>query len=138
MMNPILKRNMTIEFKAIGKDALSMNHYDLETASEQGYSAADWAEFLQEPDIRDYIKKEMRVIRESQINRIIQDAGESRSVGQAQLLSTLQKVSDDDKEADGPVFIYSYVPLNDEQMFAPNIQEVDRFGFPKSKTLPEG
>ena len=136
-MNPVLKNNMIIEFKTLGKEALSMNQYDLEAVSTQNYSAQDWADFLQEPDIRDYIKREMRVIRESSINKIISDAGTSHSVGQAQLISALQKVADDDKEADGPVFIY--VPLNDEQMYAPNVQEVDRFGFPKKpETLPEG
>lgn len=138
-MNPVLKNNMIIEFKTLGKEALSMNQYDLEAVSSQNYSAQDWAEFLQEQDIREYIKREMRVIRESSINKIIADAGTSHSVGQAQLISALQKVADEDKEADGPVFIYCYVPLNDEQMHAPNVQEVDRFGFPKNpKTLPEG
>ena len=138
-MNPVLKNNMIIEFKALGKEALAMDQYDLEAVSNKSYSAQDWAEFLQEPDIRDYIKREMRVIRESSINKIIADAGTSHSVGQAQLISALQKVADDDKEADGPVFIYCYVPLNDEQMHAPNVQEVDRFGFPKKlETLPEG
>ena len=138
-MNPVLKNNMIIEFRALGKEALAMDQYDLEAASNKSYSAQDWAEFLQEPDIRDYIKREMRVIRESSINKIIADAGTSRSVGQAQLISALQKVADDDKEADGPVFIYCYVPLNDQQMHAPNVQEVDRFDFPKKpEALPEG
>ena len=29
---------------------------------------------------------------------------------------------------DGPVFIYCYVPLNDEQKNAPNVMEVDEYG----------
>ena len=74
-MNPVLKNNMIIEFRALGKEALAMDQYDLEAVSNKSYSAQDWAEFLQEPDIRDYIKREMRVIRESSINKIIADAG---------------------------------------------------------------
>lgn len=115
-------------FKAMGQVALSMNHYDLEMASNAEYSAEEWKEFLSTLEAQDYIKKEMTIIRTSQMNKIVQESSSSRSVGQAQLLGALQKMDNDDGEADGPVFIYCHVPLNAEQKFAPNVFEVDEDG----------
>ena len=43
-MNPVLKNNMIIEFRALGKEALAMDQYDLEAVSNKSYSAQDWAE----------------------------------------------------------------------------------------------
>lgn len=131
MKESIDKLDMLIEFKALGQEALSMNHYDLYALCPK-YSVDKWLTFLQEPDIQEYIKKEMAIIRTSQVNKLVQESGKSRSVGQAQLLNALQKFDEDEQKADGPIFIYCYVPLNDEQKHAPNVQEVDEFGRPKA------
>lgn len=131
-MNKIIiaKDQMFLAFKLMGQEALAMNHYDLQ-ATDPTYSAEEWKIFLSEPDIQDYIKKEMQIIRKSQMNKIVQESADSRSVGQAQLLGTLQKMDEDNSEAEGPVFIYCHVPLNSEQAFAPNVMEVDELGHPK-------
>ena len=83
-------------------------------------------------EIQEYIKKEMEIIRTSQMNKIVQESSDSRSVAKAQLLSALQKMDNDKEGAEGPTFIYCYVPLNEEQKHAPNILEVDEFGKPKA------
>ena len=67
----------------------------------------------------------MNIIRTAGINEIIKQAPNSRSVGQAQLINALVKIDEAATNKDGPVFIYSYVPLNDEQKFAPNVMLMD-------------
>ena len=127
-LNPEDKQNMFEIFKDLGINALAMNHYDLEVCALSNYNATMWKAFLSEQDVKDYIKNEMEIIRTSQINKIVQNSSDEKSVARAQLLSTLQKAGGDEEKAEGPVFIYCYVPLNDEQRFAPNIMEVDKDG----------
>lgn len=126
------KNAMFLAFKLMGQEALAMNHYELEANSDTPYTAEEWKMFLSEADVQQYIKKEMEIIRQSQMNKIIQESGDSRSVGQAQLLNTLRNIDTETTTDKGPVFIYCYVPLNDEQKFAPNVLEVDGFGNPKA------
>lgn len=84
-----------------------------------------WKMFLIDPRIADYITTEMNLIRTASINEIIHKAPNSKSVGQAQLINALVKIDETAANKEGPVFIYSYVPLNDEQKFAPNISLSD-------------
>ena len=108
------------QFLELGERALYMNHYQLaiETRIEDPIL---WKMFLIDPRIADYISSEMNIIRNASINEIIQKAPNSKSVGQAQLINALVKIDESASNKDGPVFIYSYVPLNQEQMFAPNV-----------------
>lgn len=109
------------QFFALGEKALYLNHYQLalETRIEDPMV---WKEFLVDPRIADYIQSEMNIIRSASINEIIQKAPNSKSVGQAQLINALVKIDENSANKDGPVFIYSYVPLNAEQEFAPNVR----------------
>lgn len=108
------------QFLALGELALTMNHYQLalETNIEDPIL---WKQFLLDPRITDYINSEMNIIRNASINEIVKQAPNSRSVGQAQLINALVKIDETAADKNGPVFIYSYVPLNDEQKFAPNV-----------------
>lgn len=130
-MTTINKQEMFIAFKLLGQEALAMNHYDLEAAADADYTAEEWKLFLSEPEVQDYIKKEMSIIRTSKVNKLIQ-SNEDKSVAKAQLLTTLQKAGEQESQKEGPIFVYCYVPLNDEQKHAPNIMEVDEFGKPKA------
>lgn len=124
------KEGMLIAFKLLGRDGLSMNHYDLAVTASGDYSAEEWKTFLSEPDIAEYIKKEMEIIRVAEVNKIVSGAATSRSVGQAQVLSALAKFEDHSSQKEGPAFIYCYVPLNEEQRHAPNVLLVDEDGKP--------
>ena len=108
------------QFLKLGERALYMNHYQLavETHIEDPIL---WKMFLIDPRIADYISSEMNIIRTASINEIIQKAPNSKSVGQAQLINALVKIDENATNKDGPIFIYSYVPLNEEQKFAPNV-----------------
>ena len=108
------------EFKQLGENALYLNHYQL-AAETNIKDPIRWKVFLTDPRIADYISSEMNLIRTASINKITHEAPNSKSVGQAQLINALVKIDETASDKSGPVFIYSYVPLNDEQAFAPNI-----------------
>lgn len=111
-------------FLELGEDALRMNHYQLAKETEV-QDALRWREFLMDPRTADYIASEMNIIRSAAINQMVQKAPNSRSVGQSQLINALQKIDEQSQHKDGPIFIYSYVPLSTEQKAAPNARVVD-------------
>lgn len=112
------------QFTELGERALYLNHYQL-AAETHIRDAIIWKTFLTDPRIADYISSEMNLIRNASINEIIHKAPNSKSVGQAQLINALVKIDEMAVNKNGPVFIYSYVPLNAEQKFAPNVALVE-------------
>ena len=108
------------QFTELGERALYLNHYQL-AAETHIHDAIIWKVFLTDPRIADYISSEMNLIRNASINEIIHKAPNSKSVGQAQLINALVKIDEAAANKTGPVFIYSYVPLNEEQKYAPNV-----------------
>lgn len=108
------------QFTELGERALYLNHYQL-AAETHIKDAIIWKIFLTDPRIADYISSEMNLIRNASINEIIHKAPNSKSVGQAQLINALVKIDEAAANKTGPVFIYSYVPLNKEQEYAPNV-----------------
>lgn len=110
--------NILKEFK---QDGLTANQYDLEEMSEGNIKAQEWSELLREPDVQKYIRNEMEVIRAAEVNKMVHQAADSRSVGQSQLINALSKLEEDDNQDHGPAFIYSYIPLTEEQKHAQNV-----------------
>lgn len=122
-MDKELKEFLWLKFEELGKDALTMTHYDLEEKVPDT-SKSEWREFLNEADVNEYIKNEMRIISDAiqkQMITGIVDGGD-RSVGRAQIINTLDKINDGVSTKDGPIFIYSYVPPDEQQKQAENIQ----------------
>ena len=107
-------------FANLGAEGLALNHYELATKTEFGTPAL-WKEFLMEPEIKQYINTEAAIIRNAELNKITTDLKGLRSVGQAQLISALTKLEGQNTNPEGPVFIYSYVPLSEDQKEAPNV-----------------
>ena len=108
-------------FLDLGEDGLYMNHYQLAQNTEIN-DALLWKSFLTDPQTVDYITTEMNIIRNAAINEMVHKAPNSNSVGQSQLINALGKLDERSSKKEGPVFIYTYVPLNDEQKYAPNIR----------------
>ena len=109
-------------FKNLGREGLYASHYDL--FEKTNYSTPDiWKEFLLLPEVVEYIRIEMEIIRKAAMNELFANAGDSNSVGKAQLLNAISKYDEDNSVKDGPIFIYTYVPLNSEQEKAPNVQK---------------
>ena len=125
------------DFIQLGESALYLNHYQL-AAQTHIKDPILWKLFLTDPRIADYISSEMNLIRTASINEIIHKAPNSKSVGQAQLINALVKIDETAANKNGPVFIYSYVPLNEEQKYAPNVAltPIEQIEEPEEK-IPE-
>ena len=131
------------QFLQLGEKALYLTHYQLAVET-RIKDPVQWKMFLTDPRIADYISSEMNLIRSASINEIIHKAPNSKSVGQAQLINALVKIDEASADKSGPIFIYSYVPLNAEQEFAPNILRmetqqtpVEEFEGPEEETTEE-
>jgi shikimate kinase len=126
-MNPELKELLWEKFEALGQKALTMSHYDLAEEVE-GTTKDEWRDFLNEADVAEYIKNEMRIISDSIQKRMITDiiTGGDKSVGRAQIINTLDKINDGVAKKDGPIFIYSYVPLDAQQEQAENTIKLNK------------
>jgi hypothetical protein len=121
-------------FKSLGREGLYASHYDL--FEKTRYSTPDiWKEFLLLPEVVEYIRVEMEIIRKAAMNELFANAGDSNSVGKAQLLNAISKYDEDNSTKEGPIFIYTYVPLNSEQEKAPNVQKEKSDIF--KKTTPQ-
>ena len=125
MSTNINKEQLWTIFKKLGVDGLTMSHYDLAEATEIE-NPEIWKKFLLEQDVRNYIQTEVEILRTTEFHKMIKNVGDNqRSVGQAQLMSALDKMKQDSNRKEGPVFIYTYVPLSSEQAQAENVQEAE-------------
>jgi hypothetical protein len=105
-------------------ESLSWNHYDLAKNTPLS-SIENWRQFLSEPEVRNWLTNERELLQEIEYARLTLNVNE-RSVGQAQLINSLSKIQENQKRTtDGPIFIYSYVPLNNEQQQAPNVHKLE-------------
>jgi endo-1,4-beta-D-glucanase Y len=108
-------------FKAVGPKALSYSHYDLADKTE-AFDPESWKAFLMLPAVSEWIRTELDMLQSSELRKLIQGVSSSRSVGQAQLINSLTKMQESNGLKEGPIFIYSYVPLDNEQMHAPTVR----------------
>lgn len=122
-MNEELYQKMWQIFKMLGETAFVMNHYDLAKNTEIK-EAPLWKLFLMEPDVANYINTEINIIKNAELNKMLKDIGSSKSVGQAQLMVALSKLNEGTAQKDGPIFIYTYVPLSPDQAQATNVQQL--------------
>jgi hypothetical protein len=124
-MNPFSNEELSTlwtHFKNLGQEALYASHYDLFTKTK--YKSPDaWKSFILLPEVVEYVRVEMEIIRKSAMNELFANAGDSNSVGKAQLLNAISKYDEDNSTKEGPIFIYTYVPLNSEQEKAPNVYQ---------------
>ena len=107
-------------FNDIGPEALHMTHYELAEIS--GDSPIEWKRFLLDPRVTAYIAEEMDMLKKSQLSKLLGSADTNKSTGQAQLLNTLLNQTKGEERKEGPVFIYTRIPLNDEEMGAENVR----------------
>ena len=80
-----------------------------------------WKRFLTHPQVAEWIAEEVETLRKVQMRKVIRNASDNeRSVGAAQMMNALAKVSETTQAKEGNIFIYAYVPLNDREQNAPN------------------
>lgn len=120
-LTPDQIRTMWNHFHNLKREALYLSHYDL--AEKTKYlTATEWKEFLLLPEVVEHVRVEMEIIRKTAMNELFANAGDSNSVGKAQLMNAIAKYDEDNSVKEGPIFIYTYVPLNSEQAKAPHTQ----------------
>ena len=105
--------------------SIAWNHYDFAVKTDIT-NVEVWKEFLRDRDVIDWLTEERVLLQDSELAKLSTDVASSRSVGQAQLISAMDKISTANKSnaATGPAFIYTYIPLNAEQKHAPNVHEL--------------
>lgn len=125
--NPKMKELQDI-YNANLPKTLYLNHYEL--SATLGNSAIEWREFMLDPRVNDYIQQELRILKLSEMQKLVKDIStKSKSVGTAQMLTALSKSLDGEKQQEGPAFIYMYVPLNEREQQADNVIELDEDPF---------
>lgn|SRR5574344_230441 len=118
--NEIEMQQLQDVFNELGEDALFYTHHELAQATE--FSAMEWKNFLTDPRVQEYLELEVNLIQQTAVRKMLRDIDQSKSTGQAQLLNTLVNQTNSNKKKEGPVFIYTYIPLNKEEHYAPNVQ----------------
>ena len=139
------------QIKAFAPASVSWNHYDL-AAKTNVPDVELWKKFQQRRDVCDWLEEERALLQQSEFAKLSTNVANSRSTGQAQLLTAMERINALNKTDinNGPTFIYTYVPLNTEQVQATNVIELKEdifyvkpaeFQFDKEfnpQTLPEG
>lgn len=115
--------NCNVEFNRLpAAEAIFMTHYELAAATGVGDSEM-WKRFLTHPSVTEWMKEELELFKQTQYNKMIQRATtHDRSVGTAQMINALDKSLNKETVAEGPTFIYSYVPLAPNQSNLPNVR----------------
>lgn len=120
-MDNLQKAEMWEQFKALEAKAIQMNHYDLARVTTQK-DVQLWKQFLTDPEVTAYIDQEAQILTQSELRKLASDVSDSRSVGQAQLINAMSKLTDTKTTKEGPIFIYTYVPLSSSQEKAANVE----------------
>jgi hypothetical protein len=115
--------NCWTTIKTLAPQSLSWNHYDLAVKTKIN-DPQIWKEFLTDENVSEWLEEERKIMQATELAKLTANISSSRSVGQAQLISALDRLQSNksDQTATGPAFIYTYVPLNNEQKEAPNVQ----------------
>lgn len=103
-------------FNNIGEQALFMSHYELAEVS--GESPIDWKQFLMDPRVVAFVAEEMDMLKKSKVAVMLSQVDTNKNTGQAQLLNTLLNQTKASDRKEGPVFIYTQIPLNEEEEHA--------------------
>lgn len=125
MLKPTQKSELWDAYRKLGQEALKSNHYDL--ALKTTINNPDlWKEFLMEQDVSDYINQETALLQQAEFRSILLNTARDNSAGRAQLINAMMSVNNKQQKKDGPVIIYSYVPLNEQQKKSPNTEINDK------------
>ena len=106
-------------FNSIGQEALFLSHYEL--AERTGESPIDWKNFLMDPRVASFINEEMDMLKKAKVAVMLKSVDTNKNTGQAQLLNTLLNQTKRSDKKEGPVFIYTQVPLNAQERGAENV-----------------
>lgn len=120
--NPELAECQRLFMELPADERIYMSHYEL--ANETGFGTAQlWKEFLMDKRVSDWLQSETQLLKETQMRKLIKNVNDNeRSVGAAQMLNALSKVTTPDDKKEGELIVYSYVPVNPREEKAPNVR----------------
>lgn len=101
---------------------LQYTHYQLaENSSFPDVNA--WKQFLLHPKIKEWYQSERLINLNSQIQKLMDEAGTSHSTAAAQTLNTLlaQQKQMEESTQNKTIIVYNFVPLTEEEEGDPNI-----------------
>lgn len=103
------------------EEAITYSHFDL--AKQTEYSEEEWRAFLSDGKVSKFLEEEVEMYKQAQMRKLIARATTNdKSVGTAQMLNAIGKSMEDDA-VESNFFIYSYVPLNDNEIHAPMVRQ---------------
>ena len=114
------KEEMWKAFRALGQEALKANHYTL-SVDTPIQDPQLWKEFLMETDVNEFIQQETALLQDAEFRSILLNTARDNSAGRAQLINAFMNANNKQQKKEGPIVIYSYVPLNEQQMKSANI-----------------
>ena len=112
------------------RSPITMSHYEL--ADGTGMSPQAWKAFLTHPRVADAINEEFILMQQAKMRYLIDNVDkDSKSVGLAQQFNAISSnlSRNESKEDSGPKFIYTFVPLNEQEQKSPNVVMLDHNPF---------
>ena len=77
------------------------------------------------------LNQETLILQQAEFRNILLNTQRDNSAGRAQSINAMMSVSTKNQKKEGPVVIYSYIPLNEQQQKADNINMLDHDPFKK-------
>lgn len=114
---------MQTTYNRLGFDALFMTHYQLSSVS--SFTPIQWKKFITDPRVSAFINEEMELLKKAKVATMLRESDHNKNVGQAQLLNTLLNQTKGLDKKDGPAFVYCWVPLNENEQHAENVEVQD-------------
>ena len=78
-----------------------------------------------DPRVAAFIAEEMDMLKKAKVAIMLSGVDTNKNTGQAQLLNTLLNQTKTSDKKEGPVFIYTQVPLNDQELRARNVVKLN-------------
>lgn len=116
-------KEMQEHFNTIGRRALFMSHYELADATDM--TPIEWKKFITDIRVSTVLNEELDLIKKSKVALMLKDIETNKNTGQAQLLNTLLNQTKQSDIKEGPVFIYTQIPLNEQEQHAPNVRRLE-------------
>lgn len=127
----VSKRDLKEIFVALGEEAFSLSHYQL--ADRTGHPPEDWKRFITDPETAEWVKSEVNLLQQAKIKQLVSDLGgkNKSSMGLGAQINALSKQLETQNGREGETFVYTYVPLDDEQKKAQNVRKESKDIFRK-------
>ena len=106
--------------------SLRQTSYELaEITSEAGGTREGWKAFLAQPAVKQEIEEDIEELRQASLHSLIADAGDSNSVGKANLINSLVSYGKNQQGAQGPIIYYCHIPLTSEELHSPVVARAE-------------